>query len=380
MNILIVEDDILQATNLKILLSRYTSANIQLLHSGKEVAPLCAKQQIDLMFCDLNLPGLNGIDLLSSLSEAQRPTGVVILSAANKDVVDITYSMCVSAGYCFVRSLVKPVAVGTLEDILSDFKAIASPSDSGKQMVSLSVEDINQGFNQGWFRNYYQPQYQVSNNKIIGVEALIRCEHPTHGMLGPNAFLSAMTKHNMLDKLFWVSLETALSDLSRFDNQLLLSINMNQKTLQTPMSEQLLEFCERSQFAVERLTLELTEDEVYNSCVISLANLANLRLRGVGLAIDDFGTGYSSLSQLATLPFTELKIDQKFIGNAVQNYKSRQLIAACVQLATSLGLRSVAEGVEDHATLTYLNEIGVDLFQGYIASKPLPISQLIELL
>ena len=146
------------------------------------------------------------------------------------------------------------------------------------------------------------------------------------------------------------------------------------------MSEQLLEFCERSQFAVERLTLELTEDEVYNSCVISLANLANLRLRGVGLAIDDFGTGYSSLSQLATLPFTELKIDQKFIGNAVQNYKSRQLIEACVQLATSLGLRSVAEGVEDHATLTYLNEIGVDLFQGYIASKPLPISQLIELL
>ncbi len=145
------------------------------------------------------------------------------------------------------------------------------------------------------------------------------------------------------------------------------------------MSERFFALCTDYGVAPERITLELTEDEVYDSGVISLANLANLRLRGVGLAIDDFGTGYSSLSQLAVLPYTELKIDRQFISNSLSNFKSQQLTISSLQLAKSLGLKSVAEGVEDEDTLHYLNQLGVDLYQGFVASKAIPLEALKKL-
>lgn len=380
MNILIVEDDRLQAANLKILLSRHIKGTISTIHSGSQVAQACKENEIDLMFCDINLPGVNGVDLLSTLPEENRPKGVVVLSAMNQDVVDITYSMCLSAGYYFARGLAKPISSEQLQQVLTDFDKQTKQTKTGYINEPLSKDDIERAFTNGWFVNHYQPQYKVSTNELIGVEALVRCQHLDRGLLSPASFLSVLNQENQQDRLFWVVLENALKDMTLLKGDLQLSINMNQKSLKVPMSERFFELCNVYQFAPEYITLELTEDEVYDSGVTSLANLANLRLKGVGLAIDDFGTGYSSLSQLAVLPFTELKIDQQFIGNALLNFKSQQLTISSLQLAKSLGLRSVAEGVEDEDTLAYLRQIGVDLYQGYVASKPVPIEELKALL
>ncbi|MCV3264749.1 EAL domain-containing protein [Vibrio harveyi] len=163
------------------------------------------------------------------------------------------------------------------------------------------------------------------DNRLIGVEALVRCRHPQHGIIAPAQFITEIQARNELDKLFWIVLENALQDMSQLKVNINLSVNMNQKTLKQPMSARLFALCDQYQIAPERITLELTEDEVYDCSVTSLANLANLRLTGVGLAIDDFGTGYSSLSQLATLPYTELKIDRQFIKDALTNFKSQQI-------------------------------------------------------
>ncbi|MGR5237983.1 EAL domain-containing protein [Vibrio alfacsensis] len=376
MNILIVEDDLLQATNLKILLNRLLDAKISIIHSGLKVAAVCAEQPIDLMFCDIDLPDLNGVDLLSTLPEVHRPKGVVVLSAMNQDVVEITYSMCLSANYLFARGLTKPISNEQLSDILSDFKKQTKQAITNHTFASLNADDIDRAFAEGWFINHYQPQYKVNNNELIGVEALVRCQHPELGLLTPASFLAQLNQAHLQDQLFWVVLENALKEMAEFSNRLQLSINMNQKSLNVSMSQRFLDLCEQYQFPPEQITLELTEDDVYDSGVTSLTNLANLRLKGVGLAIDDFGTGYSSLSQLAILPFTELKIDQQFIGNALLNFKSQQLTVSSLQLAKSLGLRSVAEGVEDHETLAYLRQIGVDLYQGFLSSRPVPLEQL----
>ncbi|MFA9869319.1 two-component system response regulator VieA, partial [Vibrio cholerae] len=122
-----------------------------------------------------------------------------------------------------------------------------------------------------------------------------------------------------------------------------------------------------------------TEHEVYNGTPTSLANLARLRMYGVGLSIDDFGTGYASLGQLAQLPFTELKIDRSFVHDLATNYKHQQLTNMCLLLAQSLGLHCVVEGVENEETWQYLRQLGVDTCQGYYAAKPMPIAQLSEL-
>ncbi|MFH4745879.1 EAL domain-containing response regulator [Vibrio harveyi] len=376
MNILIVEDDRLQATNLKILLNRLFEGTITIVHRGAEVATICETQPVDLMFCDIDLPDINGVNLLSNLAESARPKGVVILSAMSQDVVEITYNMCLSAGYGFVRALTKPISHQQLNQIFNEFKQYTLE----EQVVSLPIlmgrDEIGTAFEQGWFLNYYQPQYSAKDNRLIGVEALVRCRHPQHGIIAPAQFITEIQARNELDKLFWIVLENALQDMSQLKVNINLSVNMNQKTLKQPMSARLFALCDQYQIAPERITLELTEDEVYDCSVTSLANLANLRLTGVGLAIDDFGTGYSSLSQLATLPYTELKIDRQFIKDALTNFKSQQITISSLHLAKSLGLKSVAEGVEDTETLSYLRELGVELYQGFVRCRPIPFEQL----
>ncbi|MHA2742606.1 EAL domain-containing response regulator [Vibrio harveyi] len=376
MNILIVEDDRLQATNLKILLNRLFEGTITIVHRGAEVATICETQPVDLMFCDIDLPDINGVNLLSNLAESARPKGVVILSAMSQDVVEITYNMCLSAGYGFVRALTKPISHQQLNQIFNEFKQYTLE----EQVVSLPIlmgrDEISTAFEQGWFLNYYQPQYSAKDNRLIGVEALVRCRHPQHGIIAPAQFITEIQARNELDKLFWIVLENALQDMSQLKVNINLSVNMNQKTLKQPMSARLFALCDQYQIAPERITLELTEDEVYDCSVTSLANLANLRLTGVGLAIDDFGTGYSSLSQLATLPYTELKIDRQFIKDALTNFKSQQITISSLHLAKSLGLKSVAEGVEDTETLSYLRELGVELYQGFVRCRPIPFEQL----
>ncbi|HDM8227995.1 TPA: EAL domain-containing response regulator [Vibrio campbellii] len=376
MNVLIVEDDRLQATNLKILLNRLFEGTITVVHRGSEVATVCEAQPIDVMFCDIDLPDINGVNLLSTLAESSRPKGVVILSAMTQDVLEITYNMCLSAGYGFVRALTKSISNQQLTQIFGEFKQYLSQEQFVSLPVLMNDDEIDTAFNEGRFINYYQPQYSTSDNQLIGVEALVRCRHPKHGIIAPAQFITEIQVRNELDKLFWIVLENALQDMSTLKVTINLSVNMNQKTLKQPMSERLFALCEQYQIAPERITLELTEDEVYDCSVTSLANLANLRLRGVGLAIDDFGTGYSSLSQLATLPYTELKIDRQFIKDALTNFKSQQLTISSLHLAKSLGLKSVAEGVEDDETLAYLRELGVELYQGFVRCRPIPFEQL----
>ncbi|MFM2614681.1 EAL domain-containing response regulator [Vibrio campbellii] len=376
MNVLIVEDDRLQATNLKILLNRLFEGTITVVHRGSEVATVCEAQPIDVMFCDIDLPDINGVNLLSTLAESSRPKGVVILSAMTQDVLEITYKMCLSAGYGFVRALTKPISNQQLTQIFGEFKQYLSQEQFVSLPVLMNDDEIDTAFNEGRFINYYQPQYSTSDNQLIGVETLVRCRHPKHGIIAPAQFITEIQVRNELDKLFWIVLENALQDMSTLKVTINLSVNMNQKTLKQPMSERLFALCEQYQIAPERITLELTEDEVYDCSVTSLANLANLRLRGVGLAIDDFGTGYSSLSQLATLPYTELKIDRQFIKDALTNFKSQQLTISSLHLAKSLGLKSVAEGVEDDETLAYLRELGVELYQGFVRCRPIPFEQL----
>lgn len=210
MNILIVEDDRLQATNLKILLNRLFEGTITIVHRGAEVATICETQPVDLMFCDIDLPDINGVNLLSNLAESARPKGVVILSAMSQDVVEITYNMCLSAGYGFVRALTKPISHQQLNQIFNEFKQYTLE----EQVVSLPIligrDEISTAFEQGWFLNYYQPQYSAKDNRLIGVEALVRCRHPQHGIIAPAQFITEIQARNELDKLFWIVLENAL--------------------------------------------------------------------------------------------------------------------------------------------------------------------------
>ena len=153
------------------------------------------------MFCDIDLPDINGVDLLCTLSEETRPKGVVILSAMNQDVVEITYNMCLSAGYDFVRALTKPISCEQLSQILTAFQQYTIEEQVVALPVLMNTTDIDTAFQQGWFHNYYQPQYSVVDNRLVGLEALVRCFHPEHGVLAPAQFLSEIQARNIIDNV-----------------------------------------------------------------------------------------------------------------------------------------------------------------------------------
>lgn len=379
MKILIVEDDRIQATSLKLKLRHLGLDEVILAENGFAALELCNKVGIDLIFCDIRMPQMDGISLLSQLGEHFPKLGVIILSAVDDAILELTRNMCSLAGFPFVDSLSKPYQMEELQRVIERFQEQARPEISFKQPIVLTCEEVEQAFIHDHIFNYYQPQFDFRSGAIVGVEALVRYEHPTYGMLSPAVFLPLIEQCGLHEKLFLTVLEKAVSALASIDADLQLSVNISQCNLQQSICDPILAICDKHGFAASKLTLEMTEHEVYNGTTTSLANLARLRMYGVGLSIDDFGTGYASLGQLAKLPFTEMKIDRSFVHDLATNYKHQQLTNMCLLLAQSLGLHCVVEGVENEETWQYLRNLGVDTCQGYYAAKPMPIVQLSEL-
>lgn len=380
MKIMIVEDDRIQATSLRLKLRQLGLDEVILAENGFAALELSNKVGIDLMFCDIRMPHMDGISLLSQLSERAPKLGVVVLSAVDDAILELTRNMCSLAGFSFVERLSKPYEMKDLQRVIERFQKQAQPkTDECKSTIELTVEEIEQAFIHDHIFNYYQPQFDFRSGEIVGVEALVRYEHPTHGLLSPAIFLPLIDQCGLHEKLFLTVLEKAVSALASIDAEIQLSVNISQRNLQQSICDPILAICDKYDFAASKLTLEMTEHEVYNGTMTSLANLARLRMYGVGLSIDDFGTGYASLGQLAQLPFTELKIDRSFVHDLATNYKHQQLTNMCLLLAQSLGLHCVVEGVENEETWQYLRHLGVDTCQGYYSAKPMPIVQLSEL-
>uniref|UniRef100_UPI004048A472 EAL domain-containing protein n=1 Tax=Vibrio anguillarum TaxID=55601 RepID=UPI004048A472 len=379
MNILIVEDDRIQATSLKLKLRQLGLNNVDIAANGHQALALCLRKEISLVFCDIHMPEMDGVTLLSMLGDKHPSLGIIILSAVDDAVLDLTYNMCCLASFNFVDVLRKPYSIEQLETVIHAFHVKCEQQAASITPISLGYKEIETAFSEDWLFNYYQPQFDFKTGAMVGVEALVRLDHPVHGVLSPAHFLPLIEELNLMDKLFLIVLDKALSALGSLSADLQLSINISQSNLQQLICDPILTLCHKYAFPTDKLTLELTEDHVYNGTTASLANLARLRMHGVGLSIDDFGTGYASLSQLSKLPFTELKVDQSFVRDLSTNYKNQQLTNMCLLLAQSLGLHCVVEGVEDEDTWQYLRHLGVDTCQGYYSAMPMPIGDLAEL-
>ena len=226
------------------------------------------------------------------------------------------------------------------------------------------------------FQLYYQPQYDSSTDKIIGVEALIRWMHPDRGMILPDTFIPIAEESGLIIKIGnWV-LKTACKQnrawqLAGFP-PIYVTVNISgmqfkQKNFAESIAQTLLDTDLEPQY----LELELTESILMEPTDTTFDTLNELKATGVRLAIDDFGRGYSSLGYLKRLPIDTLKIDRSFVRDIVSNSDDRAIIKAVISLARTLNLRVIAEGVETHEQLTYLREQGSDGIQGFLLGKPM---------
>ena len=227
---------------------------------------------------------------------------------------------------------------------------------------------------------HYQPKIDLDTGDVHAVEALVRWEHPTRGLLYPDAFLHLVEESGLMPTLTRVVLARALDQAAAWDAQgqpLTVAVNLSASSLvDHDLPRQVASMLAARGVPPHALQLEITEEFLMADRDRARSILTRLRNNGIQISVDDYGTGYSSLSYLRDLPVDELKLDQSFIFPMADDARAAALVASTIALAHSLGLRMVAEGVETEVAYAELAHLGCDQAQGYFMSRPVPAAEL----
>ncbi len=248
----------------------------------------------------------------------------------------------------------------------------------------LSVENgIRKALQDDQFEVYFQPQYDVKSEKISGVEALIRWNHPEKGLISPNDFIPLAEETGLINAIGewmldasckilqqWIESHSVLSNIS-------LAVNISASQINTEhFVDFVLDTLEKYDINAEQLELEITENTLMQDMELVVGKLKQLASCGVLFAVDDFGMGYSSLSYLQTLPLNNLKIDRSFISTIQTPDDKNSIITAIVAMAKEMGLNIVAEGVESKVQIDYVKAIGCPTVQGFWYGRPMPTDKM----
>jgi EAL domain-containing protein (putative c-di-GMP-specific phosphodiesterase class I) len=255
-------------------------------------------------------------------------------------------------------------------------------------VARLQLEtDLRHALERGEFRNFYQPIVALDSGRIVGFEALLRWQHPTRGLVGPDQFIMVAEETGLIRELGWWNLREACRQLSEWksqsDNYLNFTMNVNlsaKQFLQPNLVEEIRSLVEELELSPETLKLEITESTVMIDPAATAKMLQQIKALGILLAIDDFGTGYSSLSYLHRFPLDTLKIDRSFISGVGDAGEGMEIAQTIMPMAKNLRLDVIAEGVETIEQVALLKKLQCKYAQGYYFSKPLAAAEVVELL
>jgi diguanylate cyclase len=240
--------------------------------------------------------------------------------------------------------------------------------------------EFRQAIEDEQFVLHYQPKVDLASSRVCGVEALVRWDHPDHGLLSPAEFIPLAEHTVHIDALTWYVLAAAIEQVSDWAVQgldLPVAVNLPPHSLQDPaFVSKVAELLRQRGCPTRLLELEITESTIMRDQRRSGETLAFLSSMGVSLAVDDFGVGYSSLAYLQQLPVDKLKIDRSFVAALPADGDHRAIVRSMTELAHNLDLRAVAEGVEDNQTLELLHRLGCDEAQGYLIARPMPACEM----
>ena len=240
-------------------------------------------------------------------------------------------------------------------------------------------EELRRALRKGQVVTWYQPKIDAVTQMTVGMEALVRWEHPERGMIPPMAFLSVARRSGLMQELSEVVARKAVADAARWQRaglDLNVAINLApSELLSGKLLPILYEAIESAGIPAHVITVEVTEDTFLADPERAREILLDVRRHGLKTSIDDYGTGFSSLAYLRDLPVTELKMDRSFVATVCTDDRSRLIVASTIDMAHALDLRVVAEGVESAAVTAEVVAMGVDLLQGYHQSPPMPSDQ-----
>jgi EAL domain-containing protein (putative c-di-GMP-specific phosphodiesterase class I)/FixJ family two-component response regulator len=377
---LVVDDDAFTRKTMALALKKLGAVVAYEASNGEEaLALLRTPTMVDVILCDLNMPEVDGVETLRRLAEYHRGARVILASGADARVLRAAREMGLGFGLPTVQIIAKPVTMAKLHEAIVD--PISQPSGRiGGAGAQITIDELERGLTAAQLIAYYQPKVSFSSRRLLGVEALVRWKHPVYGVLSPNAFLPLAQRAGKLEELTELVLETATAQCAAWRAKgIVSSVSVNLpmvSLLSRELPGRIGAILAAHGLAPSQLTLEVTEDGWLQQEALARETVTRLRVHGFGLSIDDFGTGYSTHQQLLNAPFNELKLDQSFVGKALDDQESRIVLESTIRMAHQLDLEVVAEGVETRAQWALLADFGCDVAQGYLVARPMPGDEL----
>jgi len=323
----------------------------------------------ELIMLDLLMPGIDGVELLRVLADQVKDAKICLMSGSDARVLNSARRLGSAHGLNVVAALEKPLEIRAIREALELMAGNQHNSDS----------ELAKALEQGHLILYYQPIIEIATRRVDGAEALVRWAHPMRGILPPAEFLDEIVAEGLMQPMTEHVLKTAVQQAVKWQQMgenLKVSVNTTASCLlELSLPDRLAEMCKEHGLPPERMVLEVTETEAMRDTTKTMDVLLRMRIRNIGVAVDDFGTGHSSLRELQRMPFSELKIDRSFVMDMATNKDSAMIVNSIIDLGHNLGLKVVAEGVEDVRTWRLLENKGCDFAQGYYMAKPMPAAE-----
>lgn len=377
MKILVVDDDGFALQLLVRQLANLGFSNVvPCIHAREALARLESNAaHFGLVFCDLQMPEIDGVEFVRQLVRIGYRGGLALVSGEDERVLRTAERLARAHHLDVLGALHKPVDLTALQGLLS-LRHAAHYSDAPESARRIyTPQQLRAAIDDGQLINHYQPKVSLASGVLVGVETLVRWQHPDDGLVEPDQFIGIAEEHGLIDDLTRTVLATALRQGGTWHAgglplQVAVNISMeNLGALDFP------DMVEREAAAagmpLTHLVLEVTESRLMKDPLSPLDILTRLRLKRIGLSIDDFGTGHSSLAQLRDIPFTELKIDRGFVHGASHNSYLQVILEASLGMARHLGMKTVAEGMEEREDWDLLRTCSCDVAQGYLVGKPM---------
>ncbi len=381
--LLVVDDDPVVLQQMAAMLATLGVKEVLTANSGAEALERVKAHNggLEALVCDLNMPGMDGVELIRRFGRSGYRGGLILMSGADEKVLSTVGKLADLQGLRVLGQVQKPVTPEQMTGLLTRRNPPRTRNRRTSAPLEASPQSIRDGIARDEFTVWFQPKVDARSLRPVGVEALARWQHPDHGIVSPDVFIGVAEREGLVGELSQVLTSKALMEGARLHEAgFALSIAVNLSGLWLDdllLPDFMLATTQAAGLRATDVILEVTETGVMKEVTTALDVLSRLRLKGFGLSIDDFGIGYSSFEQLDRIPFTELKLDRSFVSKGATDPTARAILQGSMDMARRMALATVAEGVETEGGLELVRAMGCDRVQGYLIAAPMPTAELI---